>query len=301
MDLESVIDELYGLDPSQFTARRDALSVQARDEGNRDLASAIKALRRPSAAAYTVNLMARVRGDEMARLVELGERMRQVQAALSGGDLRALGRQRQQLVAGLAQEARREAAAAGHPISQATGREVESTFEAALADEAAGRMVLAGRLIRALERSGMDPVYLEGAVAGPATSTARAAPVTREPAGGPADAPPAGEVHQIAEQRARRKARLEEEAARAQEAAGTAERRLSEAAATAEAAVQNLQAAEEAVASLEEQLASARRDADRAATAERGARRDAVAAQDEAEAARSRAERAREAADAFDA
>ena len=60
--------------------------------------------------------------------------MRAAQAALSGEDLRQLGRQRQQLIAGLAHEARRVSADAGHPVSDAVGREIESTFEAALAD-----------------------------------------------------------------------------------------------------------------------------------------------------------------------
>lgn len=86
MDLDSVTDELYGLDPSEFTSRRDQLSSEARTHGDRDLAASIKALRRPSAAAYTVNPMAREKADEIGRLIDLGARMREAQAALSGED-----------------------------------------------------------------------------------------------------------------------------------------------------------------------------------------------------------------------
>ena len=184
------MDELYGLDPSEFTARRDAIAAESRKAGDRELAAVVKGLRRPSAAAYTVNIMARSRRDEIGRLIELGARLREAQAALSGDELRALGRQRQQVVAGLGHEARQLAREAGHPISEATSREVEATFEAALADAAAGEAVRAGRLIRALEHRGMDPVDLTGAVAGVSTASRDETPATSR--SGPGHASPGG-------------------------------------------------------------------------------------------------------------
>ncbi|HMC38980.1 MAG TPA: hypothetical protein VKI19_04905, partial [Acidimicrobiales bacterium] len=235
MDLAPVLDELYGLDPAEFTARRDALSAEARKSGEREAATAIKALRRPSAAAYVVNLMARARENDIARLLELGGQMRQAQEALSGDDLRALGRQRQQLIGGMAGEARRLAAESGHPVSESVAREVEATFEAALADPWAGEAVRAGRLVRSLHRSGMDPVDLTGAVAGPAG--AAGPPPTRAKTAGPAPTDerakpksrPATDERAAEAEAAARRQDAEAELARARKAESEAARRLEEA------------------------------------------------------------------------
>lgn len=305
MDLDTVVDELYGLDPSEFTARRDALAAEARKGGERELAGAIKSLKKPSAAAYTVNLMARTRSEEIDRLIALGGRLREAQEALSGDDLRALGRQRQQLVAGLAGEARRTARQAGHPISDSVQREVEATFEAALGDEAAGKAVRQGRLVRSLERSGLDPVELEGAVAGggPASrglANGRKAPAT--PAAGTGDdGDELGRARRAREEKAREeRARAEEAATRAQAEARQAQARLEDAVSEHEAAERRRDEAEEKVSRLQELLAAARDEADRAAEEEHRTRRGRREAEREAEAAGAAADRARARADALD-
>jgi hypothetical protein len=164
--LDEVVDELYGLDPAEFTARRDARAAESRQAGNPDLAAEVKALRRPTAAAWVVNLLARSRPEEVARLVELGAQMREAQASLAGEELRALSRQRQRIVVGLGREAARLARDAGHPASDAVARDVQATLDAALADEGAGAAVRSGRLMRPLEHRGMEAVDLDGAVAG---------------------------------------------------------------------------------------------------------------------------------------
>ncbi len=335
--LETALDELYGLDPSEFTARRDARATEARKEGDRELAAAVKALRRPSAAASTVNMMARSRADEVGRLIDLGARLREAQAALSGDELRALGRQRQQVVAGLAHEARRLAREAGHPISEATAREVEATFEAALADAAAGEAVRAGRLVRALEHRGMDPVDLEGAVAGAApagtagsggagTRTGSTSPTTsgiqdkqaksaRSESAAGTDRSRTGrdtaedlsrrereqeEERRQAEARAKARAEAEEAAERAEEQARRAEGRRAEAADERAEAERRRAETDESVQRLEQQLGEARDEADRAAAAERAARRALREAEDGAESAAAAARKARAAADALD-
>src|SRR5690348_14952877 len=146
MDLNQIVDELYALPPSDFTARRDQLSSEAKKAGERDLAAAVKALRRPSAAAFALNLMARTRGDRIDALIELGGRMKAAQEALSGDELRALGRQRSQLIHAVTQEVRSVSHDAGHPVSDSVAREIESTLEAAFADTWAGQAVRQGRL-----------------------------------------------------------------------------------------------------------------------------------------------------------
>ncbi|MGW7452672.1 hypothetical protein ACWGJJ_14655, partial [Streptomyces sp. NPDC054787] len=61
MDVESVTVELYGLHPSEFTAARDTYAARARTEGDRQLATAIARLRKPTVAAWTAGLLARAR------------------------------------------------------------------------------------------------------------------------------------------------------------------------------------------------------------------------------------------------
>ena len=319
MDFDDAVDELYGMDPSEFTARRDALASQARQEGDKELATALKALRKPSAAAFTVNLMARSRPDEITHLTELGARMREAQAALSGEELRALGRQRQQLIAGLAQEARRVARQAGHPVSEAVGREVEATFEAALADAAAGEAVLQGRLIRALEHTGMDAVELAGAVAGGAGAGGAVAAGTgaagrggtgtgkggmgkgKGGAGKDKGGAETGQGGKTAAEDARQQERAraelqraEEQAERAAEAEQRAQGRVAASVAELEAAQRRVAETEEEIIRLERQQAEARADGDRAVEAERRARRERQAAEDEAEDAAAAARRARD-------
>lgn len=49
---EAITDELYEGSPAAFVARRDELAKQARSSGDRVLATAIKALRRPTVGAW---------------------------------------------------------------------------------------------------------------------------------------------------------------------------------------------------------------------------------------------------------
>lgn len=292
MDLDTAIEELYGLEPAEFTAHRDRLSAEARGRGERELAAAIRALRRPSVAAHTVNLMARKRAEEIGRLTALGAQMREAQAALSGEELRELGRQRSQLVAGLTREARHLARQSGHPITEATEREVQATFEAALADAAAGEAVRAGRLMKALERSGMDPVDLAGAVAGTAAEATQGG-LGRDEAARRTKAREDPVEAEQARRDDRRRREAEEKARRAEDEACGANERRSEADDHHRSTRQRRVDAEEKVGALEERLAQARRDLDDAVEAERLSRRTLLEAEEYAERAAAAAQRAR--------
>ena len=48
-------DDLYGLPLDAFVPERDALAKRLRAEGRRDEAAEVKALRKPSVAAWAVN------------------------------------------------------------------------------------------------------------------------------------------------------------------------------------------------------------------------------------------------------
>ncbi|MGV9883877.1 hypothetical protein [Streptomyces sp. NPDC003006] len=151
MDLESVADELYGLRPEEFTAARDQRAAQAREAGDRPLAEEIRALRRPSLAAWASNLLVREQPDEVKPLVQLGEGLRQAHRGLDGERLRELSRQQHALINALARQAKQLAGEAGHPISEDAQREVEQTLHAVLADDKAAQAWAAGRLTKSLD------------------------------------------------------------------------------------------------------------------------------------------------------
>jgi hypothetical protein len=151
VDFESVADELYALPRDEFTAARNAAAKQAREQGHRELAEQISALRRPSTAAWVANLLAREHPGEIRALVELGDGLREAQHRLQGEELRRLSTQRHQLVHGLVQQAQALARAAGHPASEVVSRELSNTFTAAVNSSAAAQALAGGRLTSALD------------------------------------------------------------------------------------------------------------------------------------------------------
>lgn len=174
--LAEIADELYGLLPAEFTAARNAWARQLKDDTDTELAERVTALRKPSPAAWGVNLLARHRADELAQLAELGAVMRQAQAELDRDQLAELTSQRRRLVAALAREAGGLASDAHHVLTSSALDEVSATLQAALGDPAAAAAVRSGRLVRPLMGDGVEPVDLDDAVAAPEASMVSAVP-----------------------------------------------------------------------------------------------------------------------------
>jgi len=213
VDVDAAADELYGLPPRDFTARRDALAKQARAEGDRTTAVEIGAMRRPTVVAWLANQLARRHPDEVGPLVELGAALREATATLSGPELRALSTQRRQLVHALVRQARTLGQADGQRVTDDVERRLEETLTAALADPAAARLLVAARLTDGMTHQGyvgQDP---------PGAPRARPDP-DASPDASP-DAGPSADDRRTAEQ----KAALEREL----DAAAAAERAASDA------------------------------------------------------------------------
>lgn len=158
MDLDQVADELYQLDPGQFTAVRTAREKEARAAGDRDLAARIRQLRKPSLSAWLANQLIRARRDQLEPLLALGEQLRELQASVSADQLRALTQQRHRLVYVVAQEARALGYERGIPVSDDVARELAQTLHAALGDHAAAAALRSGRLTSGLQYAGFGPV-----------------------------------------------------------------------------------------------------------------------------------------------
>ena len=89
-------DRLYGLTLAEFTPARDALVKEHKSD--KDLAAALKKLKKPSLAAWVVNLLVRRDAAQVDQVLVVGEALRQAQADLDGAELRQLTRQRRREV-----------------------------------------------------------------------------------------------------------------------------------------------------------------------------------------------------------
>jgi hypothetical protein len=237
---DTAADELYGLRPGEFTSARDARAREAKAGGDAEVARQIKALRKPTVAAWLANQLVRAHRDEVSPLLELGAALREATATLSGPQLRQLSRQRTEVVQALVRKARRLAADAGQPVSEDATRALEGTLNAALADDEAAQLLLQGRLTEPLQHVGF----------GPSSSGSPSAPDSRprKPEPAPAGAPKQSAADRRAEQREQ------------------LERDLAEAWATARAAADARTVAEEAATAAEREAAGLRRRVDQART-----------------------------------
>lgn len=177
-------DELYGLVPGEFTPRRDALVRE--HKGDREAAAALKALRKPSLAAWVVNLLVRRDPDQVDQLLEVGAALREAQASLDAAQLREFTKQRRQLTAAVTTAARRLAREEGHRVSESVAQQVEGTLTAAMIDADAARAVRSGLLVQPMSATGVDRVDVAAALALPEALGFSASPVEAPRPGRPA-------------------------------------------------------------------------------------------------------------------
>ncbi len=148
-------DELYALPPSAFTAARDRYVADAREHGERATATELAAMKRPTQAAWLVDLVALRRPDVIDELIGLGEQIRTAQGSVPPAQLRDLSARRRReldtalgLCSSLAIEAGED-----EPTRQQLG-DAEATLAAAMADEQAAGLVRSGRVLKPLVYTG---------------------------------------------------------------------------------------------------------------------------------------------------
>jgi hypothetical protein len=163
------LDRLYGVPLDEFTAARDELAAELREQGEREGAAEVKKLRKPSVPAWTVNQLARKNRTEVEELLSVGKDLRKAQKkALSGGGAEAIRDvtvRRRRAVDRLLDRAEKILAQAEHGTSRATLDKVEDSLQAATVDEEAAEVVRAGRLTRELTPPSGFELLGEGAPA----------------------------------------------------------------------------------------------------------------------------------------
>lgn len=259
--LDAAAAELLSLPPADFTrARNERVAAETGA-----LARGIRGLRKPTVAAWAVNLLSHDAAFREA--LELAGALREAQDDLDAAELARLGKQRRALVAALARRAADLARDADVTLAAGARDEVERTVNAAIVDPVAGAVVAAGRLLRPLDPGAVTPDDLAERVAGSVPGAIE---------------PPAAARDDLAERRARREA--EKRRREAERAASEARREL---------------------ARVEGKTATAREKADRLHERVDDLRRDLARVVDEAEAADAAVDelerQAREARDALSA
>ncbi|WP_165944756.1 hypothetical protein [Saccharopolyspora terrae] len=154
VDLRQVARELRTGDPVEFVTARDAAAARARESGDAQLADRIKKLRKPTTAAWAVNLLADREPGELRALHDLGERLRNAQRELRGDELRDLAAERTRLLDRLTARAVELAAERGYELAQAGREQISRTLTAALSDPEAAAEVQEATLTKPLEYSG---------------------------------------------------------------------------------------------------------------------------------------------------
>ncbi len=162
--LAETASHLYGLPLEAFTAERNA---RAKDIADKEVASQVKKLPKPSMAGWLINMLTLHRRPAVDEALALGVELRAAQEHLDQARMKELGQQRQRLLATLGQDSLALAKELGHGVSASVAAELEQTFRAAMTDPDAAAAVATGRLLRALTASGWDAVDLAGAVGGP--------------------------------------------------------------------------------------------------------------------------------------
>ena len=151
-------DDLYGAPLDEFVARRNQLARDLRKEGKREEADEVKALRKPTVAAWAVNALARRERARVDALLDAGGRLREAHAKLLDGGPPAAVQEaaagERQAVEALVEAARALLAEAGRSTGDATLDRVRDTLHAAAADERVRKLVRAGRVVEDEEATG---------------------------------------------------------------------------------------------------------------------------------------------------
>ena len=143
----------------EFTAARNALAKRLKQDGDADAAEQVRALPKPSVAAWAVNQLARREPEAVRSLLNVASRLRNAQERSFKGEraadeLRAAQAEEREIIRGLTRSADGVLREAGRPASGTTLERVSSLLRAAAVSDASS--LREGRLSGEVEASGFD-------------------------------------------------------------------------------------------------------------------------------------------------
>jgi hypothetical protein len=279
---EELIRALYEAPPDGFVAGRAAVVAEAKKAGDKDTAKRLAALRKPTVAAWLVNLLALRRPELIDELVELSTALRSAQRGLHGDQLRELSTQRRQVVSALVNAAQKLAVEddPGLRSVKLPMAEVEATLTAALAEPEIAEQVRSGRLVKAVSYAGFGEVPRPRLrlVTAEDTPDEEADEEKEEERPSALDGRKARAAEKARQERAEKRRELKRELTAARAADTRARARLERAEEAERDAAHAVDEIEEQLAELERQRIVAQAEVSRRKLARRSAERDASAA-----------------------
>jgi hypothetical protein len=150
--------ELYQGPLEEFVNARDRLARRLRGEGDREAATAVAGLRKPSLGAWVVDQLAAQAPDLVRDLLAAAADTREAQRPGGSETLREAGARVRALLDEAGRRARGILEQGGHPVADATVRRAQTTAQAAAAGAPAEReALLQGTLDRDLDPPGFGP------------------------------------------------------------------------------------------------------------------------------------------------
>ena len=157
--LEDDLDALFRLPVAEFTAARNALAVQLKKGGRRDVSDRVKALAKPSITAWAVNQLYWQHREEFDRLIATGQRFRQAQTSGRAGkvaDMREALDARREALSHLSDLATALLRDAGSSPTPETIHRISTTLEALSAYASFPDAQRPGRLTRDVDPPGFE-------------------------------------------------------------------------------------------------------------------------------------------------
>ena len=158
-DLDRELDDLYELPLEDWTSARNDLASRLKKAHQSEQAEQVKALRKPTAATWAVNQLARRSEQQVAKLLKAGEQLRKTQEqALRGKasavDVSAAAKEERNAIRELVAGARSLLEAAGNAATPATLDRISETLRTAATDDAGRELLARGRLDEELSGAG---------------------------------------------------------------------------------------------------------------------------------------------------
>jgi hypothetical protein len=178
-DLDRELDELYALPLEDWTQARNDLASRLKRAHQSEQAEQVKALRKPTAATWAVNQLARRSEPQVAKLLKAGEQLRRTQEqALRGKaaatDVSAAAKEGDAIRA-LVASARSILEEAGNAATPATLDRISQTLRTAATDDDGRELLARGRLDEELSGAGFGSLTAVKPVPRPRTDERKAA------------------------------------------------------------------------------------------------------------------------------
>jgi hypothetical protein len=155
MSATRALEKLYAVSPKEFIRTRNSLAAELRKSGDADAAREVAELRRPSAALWAVNQLARQARAPLERFLDAVDRLRRTQLSDPRGAMEAMRAERAQLET-LVEHAGQALGAAGYSASAEMRRRIGDTLLGAAADRHHAQALAHGRLTEELHAPGFD-------------------------------------------------------------------------------------------------------------------------------------------------